>query len=473
MRSYIVTNKKSIIVYLILLSYVSLLLLQRLKNSMGYFSIVEIVTFLFAILGFTWVLFLIINYLLSDKFFAITVTILLSYLFFNGHLIYLFFEQKLNSYEYFSSQIINRFSLITFIFVLLIVIIASAYKIFARFRRRIIQSFILFIGLSLIVEVFLAFKAKTFMVAKTPVLKTEFTSKSINFPNIYYIIFDSYTSPESLNRYFNYSDERFMNYLKHEKFNCSLTSHSNYASTPFCMASYLNLRWEKLPSMNQKENLYACLSSIRNNSVVSFLRSKNYQIKNFSLFKIENEANSYVFFPEVSIWGNSLPFLLYRIARKLINPIPILSNNFAVINELVSQTKVNTSDRTFTYAHLMTPHSPYILDSLGSLQKEDETPDKMKYLSQLKYTNKIMIYLITSIVSNDPTAVIIIQGDHGYRGLDNFVDKRNEAHTLFNIMYIGGNKIPNETLKYLDNPINNFRIVFNMYFGMKLELLKN
>ena len=235
------------------------------------------------------------------------------------------------------------------------------------------------------------------------------------------------------------------------------------------------MRWEEPPSKSQIDNLYSSLRSIRNNSVVSVLSSKKYQIKNFSLFKIGNEDNSYFFFPEVSIWGNSLPFLFCKIARKLITPIPKLTSNFKVIDGLVAQAKSNKqySNHTFTYAHLMIPHSPYVLDSAGSLRKQDETPDKMKYLSQLKYSQKIMVYLISTITSYDPNSVIIIQGDHGYRGLTNPVDKRNEEKTIFNIIYLGGEQLPKNTLPYLNNPINNFRIVFNKLFGMKLKLLKN
>ena len=210
MRSYIVTNKTLIIKYLIFLSYFVLLLLQRIKNSCGYFTISEIVLFFFVVLLFTVILFLIINYFFDDKFLSIILTLLLSYLFFNGHLIYLFFEQKLNSYEYFSSKIINKVSVIAINFVFLMVLIVSVYKSFTKLRRRTIQFFLLFMGLSLMVEMILVFKAQTLKVVEAPVLKLKYVNEPIYLPNIYYIIFDSYTSPESLTKYWNYSDEQFM-----------------------------------------------------------------------------------------------------------------------------------------------------------------------------------------------------------------------------------------------------------------------
>ena len=302
------------------------------------------------------------------------------------------------------------------------------------------------------------------------------SKNSINqkFPNIYYIVFDSYTSLNSLKKYWGYQDKHLDFFLTTKRFNYSLDGKTNFANTPYCMASYLNMRWELVEGKNQRKDFYSSLVSIQNNSVVTFLKSKKYKISNLSLFRTIDENNFYFFFPEVNIWGNSLPFLFFRGIRKVVDPYPTVTCNYNIINELIKQAKNNVLDNNhhFTYAHLMIPHAPYLLDSLGNIQNQDVNPEKLLFLSQLKYSTKIMIYLISYLVKVDPSSVIVIQGDHGYRCLELASDRIEESKTIFNSLYLGGNKLSSDTINYLNNPINTFRIILNTYFKMNIRLVK-
>jgi hypothetical protein len=95
---------------------------------------------------------------------------------------------------------------------------------------------------------------------------------------------------------------------------------------------------------------------------------------------------------------------------------------------------------------------------------------KLRYLDQVKYASKLLIELVNYIkkISNNK-AVIILQGDHGFKswpGEENFEEK---AFENLNAVYL-----PDENYTgYYDgvSPVNTFRLLFNHYFHTNYELL--
>ncbi len=353
-----------------------------------------------------------------------------------------------------------------------IAIFIATYKSLQKFRTFTVNFFIFFMIINLLVDIYMTFNQKSIHKTENIFKNDDQHLLRSNPPNIYYIILDSFTSLESLHKYWDYSDPSLELILTQNNINRAVSCQTKFQSTPYCMASFFNMNWEKADQKEEISTLYQSLNHLRYNSFVSILQHSNYQIKNFSLFKIGAEENTYSYFPEVSIWGNSLPFLVYRIVRKLNNTPYELRVNFEVAQAVIDQSKLNSLHRepVFTYAHLMLPHARYLLDSVGNLQKDNSLPDKLKYLSQLKFARKALVYFFTTIIRNDPESVIILQGDHGFRYLENPDERKKEAYTIFNAVYLSGEMLPEDTLLYLNNPINNFRIVLNKYFGAKVKL---
>lgn len=439
---------------------------------MGYFSASEIAWFAFTAIAISVIIYKSVDFFLKEKVTSALLSILFSYFFFNGHHIYLIYESKIISYEYFATQIYSKILTLLLLIILSIVIFIVTYKSLKKFRDVTVKFFIFFLIISLLVDIYMIFNQRNMDKHEEFVVDEKHYPAHSNHPNIYYIILDSYTSLESLQKFWNYSDKSLELILNQKNINYSVSGHTKFASTPYCMSSTLNMRWEQQANTDEIGMVYQSLFDIRNNAVVSILQSNNYQIKNLSLFKIGGEGNFYSYFPEVSIWGNSLPFLIYRMIRKLVYSPYELRVNFDISREIIAQSKINSNHRgpVFTYAHLMLPHSRYLLDSAGALQKNLQLPDEQKYLSQLKFARKALVYFFTTIIKNDPRSVIIVQGDHGFRYLDNAEDRKKEAFTMFNAIYLSGDKLPKDTLAYLNNPTNNFRIVLNKYFGMKIKL---
>jgi Sulfatase len=141
----------------------------------------------------------------------------------------------------------------------------------------------------------------------------------------------------------------------------------------------------------------------------------------------------------------------------------------------------------FVFAHLVTPHPPYIFGPNGEELQHDQPfslsgpgrqnggPKYMKlYVDQLHFTDEIILKAVEKILAQSKTPpIIIIQGDHGpvsYFGEDEVLKgNMKEQHAILNAYYFPGGKY--DLLYPSVSPVNSFRIVLNTYFDGKYELL--
>jgi hypothetical protein len=295
-------------------------------------------------------------------------------------------------------------------------------------------------------------------------------------PDIYYIILDSYTSSESLKKYWHYDNSNFEDSLKNNGFYITHFSKVDYTSTQFCLASYLNA---SLLSFDKKNKNYEhhLNSLIKNNRIISFLSSKGYSAINYSLFDLLDKKKYYNFSTYNHFLGRTM---WYVNALKLIHvcfpSTDISHTNLNIFKHLQTNDTARDNKPVFVYAHLMMPHIPFYFDENGNKQsKEDyKLPAKERFLKQLIYTNKLTLITIKKILANSKSnPIIIIQGDHGFRSIDNVSkqDSLHEAHTIFNAYYLpsGGATMLNDSIK----PANTFRLILDYYFGMQMPMLSN
>ena len=141
----------------------------------------------------------------------------------------------------------------------------------------------------------------------------------------------------------------------------------------------------------------------------------------------------------------------------------------------------------FVFAHLISPHPPYIFGRNGEELQHDQPfslsgparqnggPDYIKlYIDQLHFTDGIILKAVEKILSQSKTPpIIIIQGDHGpvsYFGEDEVLEgNMKEQHAILNAYYFPGQKY--DLLYPSVTPVNSFRIIMNTFFDGKYELL--
>jgi hypothetical protein len=135
----------------------------------------------------------------------------------------------------------------------------------------------------------------------------------------------------------------------------------------------------------------------------------------------------------------------------------------------------------------MCPHPPFTFDRNGGLRRKESflwgDGDHIQrsfeeyregYIEQVYFINQRMREMVDRILSNSPTPpVIIIQGDHGPGGRTHWNDPRNsdlrERLSILNAYYLPGGA--EKLLGEETSPVNSFRIVFDYYFGAKLDIL--
>jgi len=140
-------------------------------------------------------------------------------------------------------------------------------------------------------------------------------------------------------------------------------------------------------------------------------------------------------------------------------------------------------DPTFSFVHIVAPHSPYLFDSEGEprmntevftlIEEANGDQDTVLYRDQAIYITRRTKEVIQTILDRSTSPpIIIIQADHGPSppGGQSPEDGGLGLRTsIFNAYYFPGGC--NRFLYPSVTPVNSFRILFNCYFGDSYELL--
>jgi hypothetical protein len=319
---------------------------------------------------------------------------------------------------------------------------------------------------------------KSFLSPKAP--------ESIVRRDIYYLLFDSYTSNASLKEFWGFDNSEITNYLRKKNFYIAENSHSNYNVTPYSLASSLNMSYVDVSEdsdLNLTMRVLPLRDFIRESSVAQKLQTEGYEILNLSPFSILKEPEFYN--------SKDLPDARYVLPRHLLRKtfVGAMDTDFYVriqpdtifrIDRSLKELIASPRNRPrFIYAHFMLPRSPYVFTKEGQVKPSDQwrTTDMQAksdgYLNQLIFTNQIIFNLIEQISEQykpDEFPAVIIQGDHGSWVFDGDDGKR-ETTTIFNAYLLADH---GEQLLYDDiTPVNSFRVLFNHCFSGKYPLLED
>jgi len=314
---------------------------------------------------------------------------------------------------------------------------------------------------------------------------------SCSRPDIFLIIPDQYSGETALENDFHFDNSAFENELRDRGFFIPKESNSNYNLTPFSVASTLNMDYLKLKKGRQN---YASVNYsyqlIRNSSVIKFLQALGYQFHNCSIFDFDKQpAHKYKAFLPYGIKLITSQTFIGRLREDFSSDMlagkfgtglqkKMTYENLHFNDDVIRLTGNLASGRSrqpkFVYSHLMMPHYPYYYDSNGSplplekLIKEKNNPKD--YIGYLEYSNKRIIGLIDQIMASPSPPVIILLSDHGFQNRSKGFEPKNDFANLNAVYFPNGNY----RLFYdgITN-VNQFRIVFNTYFGQHLRLLKD
>lgn len=302
-----------------------------------------------------------------------------------------------------------------------------------------------------------------------------------NLPDIYYIILDQYTRQDTLKEFGDYDNSEFINYLTGKGFYVATKSRSNYSNTLLSLPSSLNMDYLTAKELASTATL---TEMVKNSKVSRFLKEKGYRCIFIGSGHVPKGVAEYT----DAHWVYKLKksdFADYFLHSTALAPFTTLyfqsflddtnrKSRLCFFDKLADTP--NIEEPTFVYAHILSPHPPFLFDRNGNppketisqrIRKNSLSLNTERYVDQLIFINKKVETVVDEIVSkSDVAPIIILQGDHGISW-----EEERIAVDILNAYYLPeeDNRILYETI----SPVNSFRIVFNLYFDMDYELLKD
>jgi hypothetical protein len=319
-------------------------------------------------------------------------------------------------------------------------------------------------------------------------------------PDVYYIILDTYTRPDALLELYDYDVSDFIHKMEDFGFYFADCSHSNYGETYGSISSSLNMNYldDLLIELNTLAESPLAQDLIKSNRVMDYFDDLGYETIAFSTTYKWSEITDADVYHDI-IGANRLrnlsPFEIMFFESLIIYPFrgyvyQIFPNPYTeqIVNSpfaLHVDTQYYIMDTlplipqnpepTFTFAHILIPHVPYVFRPDGSLQTDpgywegrmaDAVNDTYRldgFISNIGYVNQQMLSIVEEILrESDTPPVIIIQGDHGWR--------KPERYQILNLYYF-----PDQDYGLLHKgitPVNSFRVVFNTIFDLSMPLLE-
>jgi len=454
------------------------------------------------ILGTSFVLWILINYFIKDltKSSLILTSILILF-FLYGHFHTVLFNYLSSQFLYKANfKLINSFAktdvVLHVIMLVLFFLLIGLLVFFIKNKQTISPYITRFFNIMSLILVFFAlsrmvlYGMKTIRYVSHDKLKKTGEDHGLIKRDIYYIILDGYARKDVLKRYYGFDNSEFLNYLKQKNFYIVTNSYANYGWTFLSLASSLNYKYlNYLTDIAGKESgdVRILYKLIKKNRVAQFLKSQGYQFIHFNSTWGATLHNKYadkeivykkgVFndeFFRMLVCTTMLKVLDSFIVEDLAD---IHLYTFAKLEEIPEIT-----EPTFTFAHMVLPHHPYIFDRYGNVKNHASLFDQFQsrkwslkddYLEQLQFVNKKIKEVINALIEkSDIPPLIIIQSDHGPQVFNikrrHYIKARmSNLNALF---------LPDHGDKWLYNsltPVNTFRVIFNYYFKTRYNILED
>lgn len=315
-------------------------------------------------------------------------------------------------------------------------------------------------------------------------------------PDIYYIILDRYGNKEALAIFAKYDNSNFIECLESAGFVVASKSKSNYLKTAQSLASSLNFKYINYLENElgaKSDNLLPLYTLIKENKVYKILKKNGYKIIHLGSWWEPTRRNQ-----NADINININPYGFSEFIRMICEKSWLLY--FIEVNQY-SQRKISwrriifqidelseipeVDEPTFTFAHFMIPHHPFVFERNGNYKSIKEASKKSfedNYLDQLIYMNSQLKELINKLISNsEHPPIIILQGDEGpfpykyrinekgYIWKNATVSELKQKMGILNAFYL-----PNIEPKIVYDaitPVNTFRFIFNSYFKTNYKIL--
>ncbi len=303
-----------------------------------------------------------------------------------------------------------------------------------------------------------------------------------SYPDIYYIITDSYDRSDVLKSRYNTNNSAFLSELESLGFFVADRARSNYAWTHPSLASSLNFTY--LDSLaravgTESDHGGPLLGMIRNSRLVDFLRRRGYTIVSFASGDAGTDqlAADVRFAPRGSLTefqGILVNTTLLRDVLIMMHSSSVERHRDRVLYTLRNLPNAgNVRHPVFVFAHILSPHRPFIFRAPGL------SPDIGSYGGQVLFLSTLIGNVVKRILAQSPRPpVIVIQADHGLRQVVKWDDSAPgqllERQAILDAIYLpptDRRAVPPVRLYDSISPVNTFRVILSRYFDTTMALL--
>ena len=334
-------------------------------------------------------------------------------------------------------------------------------------------------------------------------------------PDIYFIILDEYSHPDTMKEYYNYDNSQFMKSLEDAGFFIAYKSRTRSLWTPQAISQVLNMEyltpgWIWDGKNKDKDYGYVELPFTKGdypgdppwsepnyrryayNKVAELLKAKGYKYVYFGNQVDEGRWESYMkdaadlyynYYQSTSTpWISEFQRILWK--TTMLNPFYYrlvgsqyeTSYSRCVLNTLAHLKAMPSLDSPkFVFAHIYCPHAPLVFGPNGEYIDPinwENLKDKEFQLGQYIFISREIKKVVDEILEKSKTPpIIVLQSDHSYRSHLTRGIGSEEWRKILNAQYLpDGGK---ERLYDSVSPVNTFRLIFNYYFGTSYPLLED
>ena len=303
-------------------------------------------------------------------------------------------------------------------------------------------------------------------------------------PDVYYVIFDGYARADALAAHYGFDNGPFLAQLAARGFFVADRSSSNYPYTYLSLSSSLNERY-LTDEIARSDPYRAYLPLIRSAGVPARYRDRGYR---YDLTRTVWAGTSGSPIADAELGASSAFANEYQAAlvdqsifRGLVPHPSIADYHRAAFDALEA---IASDDRpTFTLAHIVMPHPPYVLDRDGHVVLDISVlrgqwggpANERGYLEQVRYVDRRILEVIDTILARSTTRpIIILQGDHGSWSTRYEAGVPHEEVVKERMSILNAYLVPDgvRALLYPSiTPVNTFRAIDRGLFGEAVDLL--
>ena len=303
-------------------------------------------------------------------------------------------------------------------------------------------------------------------------------------PDVYYVILDGYARADALATHYGFDNGPFLAALRGRGFVVADHGASNYPYTYLSLGSSLNERY-LTDDIAKGVPYQAYLSLIRSATVPQRFRERGYRydlIRSAWAGTSGSPLADEVLGPDPAIGTEfEVAILDGSLLRGLVPQPSIADYHIAAFSAL--ETVSADPGPTFTLAHIVAPHPPYVLDRDGTVVLDTAAlrgawggaDNERGYIEQVRFVNDRLLHVIDKILASSTTRpIIVLQGDHGswssrFEPGVAHQDVEAERMSILNAYLVPDGV---RALLYPEiTPVNTFRAIDRGLFGEPVDLL--